>query len=229
MLGLVDHRAKLAAEEAGRGTLLADVELAAEPAFARLDQGRLDHPIDPLAGRRALRPVADRAARPRDMAPCPSKSTSGLPRPPPRGGAPGRLRRRRPHRRGREPASLEIGHQVANRVPGLEQLGDLAELLDLVCSIATMARRRAPWHRETIATFPDPQGMAAHARQFRDRRNGISGSAQPPSLPNPSMPTDSTTCLPSPGRPGRLVPGAARNRPDPRPQLDRRASGSFIF
>ena len=45
-------------------SLLEDVALAAEPALADLDQGRLDHPLDQLDRRRAARPAGRAAPRP---------------------------------------------------------------------------------------------------------------------------------------------------------------------
>ena len=60
----------------GRAVLLEDVALAAEPALADLDQGRLDHPLDQLDRREPARPAGRAAPRPRPISPANRRSTS---------------------------------------------------------------------------------------------------------------------------------------------------------
>jgi hypothetical protein len=72
-------------------------------------------------------------------------------------------------------AGADVGDQVADGAAFLDELGEPPERQNLLVLVATVPRRRAVRDGESVPALPDPERVAAHAGEFRDRGDRVLG------------------------------------------------------
>lgn len=159
-LGLVDHEAELAAEEAAGAAFLVDLARSLEPAFADFDEEWFDDPRDAEWGREGIGEAL--------VGPFGGVEVGGQER-----GEQGFGLERAGRWGGVEAAKL--GDDVAGVATGLGFARDAAEQFDLSQVVAAMTGGRAVGQREAVAAFPDAERVATDAGQLADGGDAIAG------------------------------------------------------